>query len=55
MPSLDKLNNQLTGKDDDSEDTDEKDEAKEIMELLAEEEWILAMVSKNQVALGKKA
>ena len=62
MPSLSKLNivgNQQSdeGEDDEGEEEEEEelDEAQKIMNLFAEEEWILAIVSKDKIAMGKKA
>ena len=58
MPSLSKLNMlglQTKEEENDGEEEEEEDEVQAMMNLFAEEEWLLAMVSKEKIALGKQA
>ena len=52
MPSNTKLNHHIAGN---SIEEDEAAEAKVIIELLGDAEWVLATMSKDQMGMGKQA
>ena len=55
MPSLDKLNASIKGESTKEDEAKIEEERTKIMALFEDQEWVLAMVDKKKVGIGKHA